>query len=330
LSDLALPPPAKRSKLAIAAAVVAFLLAAANLLLAVHSPIAAVAGSILPLLAGIGIVRKRVWAAYGYAMLALGQALVALLLLRDQNAPTAELDVTGVFALALSLLFFLAGRALAHSGATRGHALPWMIVACLVTFPFLFVRAFVIPTGSMENTLLIGDHVFVRVFPRPNPARRDLLVYRYPPDPKTTSIKRVIGVPGDRLRMVAQTVFVNSAALREPYVVHRFPPDDPYRDNFPSDPTEIERILPSPEALAGAKDMFFHHVVNGEVVVPPGKYFVMGDNRDNSLDSRYWGFIDATDIIGKPILIYASQETHVNTTAFSLPHVRWNRLFKLL
>jgi signal peptidase I len=216
------------------------------------------------------------------------------------------------------------------------------------------VQAFVIPTGSMEDTLLIGDHLLVDklayapagpvskfILPYEEPKHGDIIVFRYPGDISQTFVKRVIGVPGDHLKMVDRIVYRNGVRLNEPYVYHKFP-YDPQRDNFPGEPT------PFAEGLQAElqRDMLEHHVVNGEVVVPPKEYFAMGDNRDNSLDSRYWGFVPRDYIIGKPLLIYwsyrASTEDLAGTTVGSMfshfedlaehffTRTRWSRTFKLI
>ena len=177
----------------------------------------------------------------------------------------------------------------------------------------------------MEDTLLIGDRLLVRVMPGPHPTRGDLMAFHYPVDRSQTFLKRIIGVPGDRIRISDKIVYRNGVALQEPYANHKAGYPDSYRDNFPSPPA-----FPLP----AAEEMLEKHVVNGEVVVPEGAYFVLGDNRDNSLDSRYWGFVGSQDLIGKPFLIYDSLEQsteQVNAPASLVwPHRRWNRVFKLL
>jgi signal peptidase I len=172
----------------------------------------------------------------------------------------------------------------------------------------------VIPTSSMEDNLLIGDHVIVDrlayspsgplsryLLPYEPVKRGDIIVFRYPLNIKEDYVKRVIGVPGDRIRLVNKQVFLNGKKLDEPYKVHKTHYIDSYRDNFP---TGAPNIMLPPEAL----DMLENHVVNGEVVVPPGHYFAMGDNRDNSADSRYWGFVPSENVKGKPLLIYWSYD----------------------
>jgi signal peptidase I len=232
----------------------------------------------------------------------------------------------------------------------RGTIAEWTITILLLLFLTTFlVQAFVIPTGSMEDTLLVGDHLLVdklsyapsgpvsrHILPYTEPKRGDIIVFRYPVDITQTFVKRCMGVPGDRLRLVNKELYLNGVKLSEPYRVNKTEYIDSYRDNFPSEPNA--NVYP------GALDMLQHHVVNGEVVVPPGYYFAMGDNRDSSLDSRYWGFVPRENIIGKPLIIYWSYETstdRLNNSSISLDHIfdlaqnffaktRWRRTFMLL
>jgi signal peptidase I len=189
------------------------------------------------------------------------------------------------------------------------------------------VQAYVIPTGSMEGNLLIGDHILVdrMAYSDPGPAGRHILPYRdvergdivafvYPQDVRQTYVKRVIGLPGDRIHLENGQVIRNGHRLVEPYVQHiaRFP--DAYRDNFPAHPDGYV----TPLGLA----MLEHHVQNGEIVVPPGMLFGLGDNRDNSSDSRYWGFIPRENVVGKPLLVYWSFDAPTaDLTEWSLDHV---------
>jgi signal peptidase I len=237
-----------------------------------------------------------------------------------------------------------------YSEPPRGTIAEWTITILLLLFLTTFlVQAFVIPTGSMEDTLLVGDHLLVdklsyapsgpisrHFLPYTEPKRGDIIVFRYPVDITQTFVKRCMGVAGDRIRMVNKELFLNGVKISEPYKVNKTEYIDSYRDNFPSEPNA--NVYP------GALDMLQHHVENGEVVVPPGYFFAMGDNRDSSLDSRYWGFVPRENIIGKPLIIYWSYETstdRLNNSSISLDHVfdlaqnffaktRWRRTFMLL
>jgi signal peptidase I len=195
-------------------------------------------------------------------------------------------------------LYLTARRSLAATGGKRGRAWPWIAVSALMTAPFLFFQPFLIPTGAMEDTLAVGDRILVRRYPKPVVTRGDLVVFTSPVDRRQTYVKRVIGMPGDRIRISNKVVIRNGEPLSEPYAVHKTEYIDLYRDNFPAQP--------EPPVAEHAREMLVKHVDNGEVVVPAGKYFVLGDNRDNSLDSRYWGFVDAADVLGEPVVIYSS------------------------
>jgi signal peptidase I len=310
------------------AAVVAFLMAGSITISAVFGPIMIAPFALIPLIAGIGIVRRRVWSAYGLALCFFAQIVPVSIrflggaLRRDSVGVLASI----AFSTLLGCLFSLAGRSLANSGAPRGWPLPWFVISAVYALPLLFLHPFMIPTGAMENTLLIGDRVLVRQFPKPSVSRGDLIVFVCPVDRSQTFVKRVIGVPGDRIKIVHKAVYRNGVSLVEPYAVHKTDYEDSYRDNFPSEPN-------APLPPQGA-DMLTRHVASGDVVVPEGCYFVLGDNRDSSLDSRYWGFVGSGDLIGKPLLIYDSEAQsadEIMERRFSLRRpVRWERLFKLL
>ena len=232
----------------------------------------------------------------------------------------------------------------------RGFIAEWTVTIILLLFgTTTLVQAFVIPTGSMEDTLLIGDHLLVDkmafapagsvskfVLPYSEPHRGDIIVFRYPEDIKQTFVKRVMGVTGDRIHLENKRVWLNGHVLDEPYAVHKTDYLDSYRDNFPSDPNTP--IYP------GAQAMLEHNIKNGEVVVPPGYFFAMGDNRDYSLDSRYWGFVPRENIIGKPLVIYWSYDAtteDLSNPGATIPHLidvithfptktRWVRTFRLI
>ena len=209
------------------------------------------------------------------------------------------------------------------------------------------VQAFIVPTGSMESTVLIGDHLLVDklsyappdpitkyLLPYTEPKRGDVIVFRYPMDIRQNFVKRVIGVPGDHIHIVDKVVYVNGRALTEPYTQHIDPHIEPYRDNFPSQPY-------GPVADR-AQEMLANHVQNGELVVPALSYFAMGDNRENSLDSRYWGFVPRENIIGKPLVIFWSFDApteewagdsgshYADVVRNFFTKTRWNRTLKLV
>ena len=232
----------------------------------------------------------------------------------------------------------------------RGAIAEWAVTIILLLFgTTTLVQAFVIPTGSMEDSLLIGDHllvdklsyapagpVSVHLLPYEQPKHGDIIVFRYPVDIKQTFVKRVIGVPGDRIRLVNKQVYRNGEKLYEPYTFFKTDYIDPYRDNFPA--------MPNMQVLGRGVDMLEHNLVDGEVVVPPDCYFAMGDNRDLSLDSRYWGFVPRENIVGKPLIIYWSYDASTEALAgptISIDHIvdllehffsktRWRRTFKLV
>src|SRR5712692_7817005 len=216
----------------------------------------------------------------------------------------------------------------------RGVIAEWTVTIILLLFgTTTLVQAFVIPTGSMEDTLLIGDHLLVdklayapagaitrHLLPYEDVRRGDIIVFRYPIDIRQTFVKRVIGLPNDHIRMENKRVFLNGHQLDEPYKYNKTEYIDSYRDNFPGEPNV--------NLYAPAQEMLMNNVQNKEVVVPPGRYFAMGDNRDSSLDSRYWGFVPRENIIGKPLIIYWSYDA--STEALSNPAIGIDHLVDLL
>ena len=225
-----------------------------------------------------------------------------------------------------------------------------VIAVFVITF---VVQAFQIPSESMMNTLLVGDYLLVNklcyggrglgdhLMPYQKIARGDIIVFHYPVDPLQHFVKRVIGVPGDRLRLVNKQVWINGKPLKEPYVRFLEPPNNMFRDNFP-------RLDIPAFGLEGKWWLEMRKLVeDGQLIVPEGHYFVMGDNRDNSQDSRFWGFVPEENIIGRPLLIYWSVQSpdrdRIPTSSFSgklyhfayaLTHIfqitRWNRTLRLV
>ena len=182
-----------------------------------------------------------------------------------------------------------------------------LIVVALFIVGFI-AQPFQIPSGSMVPTLRVGDFLLVnkQIVPTTGPLpstaikRGDVIVFHYPVDPATHLVKRVIGVPGDRIRLRGGRVYRNGEALTESYAIYRPGPADSFRDNFP------RMVSTEPEVDARWWIEMRGRIDHGELMVPPGRYFVLGDNRNNSEDSRYWGFVPAAAIVGKPFVIYFS------------------------
>jgi signal peptidase I len=233
------------------------------------------------------------------------------------------------------------------------------LAAVLVTGLFIItfiVQAFEIPSSSMEKTLLIGDHVFVNreqfaprtpwvapILPYRDIRHQDIVVFFHPAEPGLYVVKRIIGVPGDRIHLRDGVVYRNGEKLNEPYVIHQTTGENynPYRDNFPAvTASEFNNVVPEWQLTMR------QYVQGDDIVVPPDRYFGMGDNRDVSYDSRYWGFIPRENVIGRPMFIYWSFETPADQylqKEFSqrigfLAHVvihffdetRWRRTFRIV
>jgi signal peptidase I len=187
-----------------------------------------------------------------------------------------------------------------------------VIAVFVITF---LVQAFQIPSPSMEDTLLIGDYLLVDkvqfaqgglwswLLPYRPIQRGDIIVFRYPVHPEQHFVKRVIAVPGDRVRLIDKKVYVNDQPVDEPYTVYKRGDVDIFRDDFP------QPQLPSPYLDAHWWVELRKHVKGNELIVPDNSYFAMGDNREISLDSRYWGFVPRENIIGRPLVIYLSLRT---------------------
>ena len=232
----------------------------------------------------------------------------------------------------------------------RGFVAEWSVTLILLLFGWsTLLQAYVIPSGSMENSLLIGDHLLVdrmvyappggissHLLPYRDVRRGDIIVFTSPVEPLTL-VKRAIGVPGDHIRLMDKKLVLNGKVVDEPYTLHIDPRMDPYRDNFPSSEAPLGL---NPRAA----DMLAHDVVNGELVVPTGFIFAMGDNRENSNDSRYIGLIPRENIIGTPVVIYWSFDApteDLSNPNIGLDHIfdvvahfftktRWNREFHLI
>ena len=226
-----------------------------------------------------------------------------------------------------------------------------IIVISLFVLTFL-VQPFRIPSESMERTLLVGDFLLVNkqvygppgawhwLLPYEPVGRGDVIVFHFPLDPSDHVVKRVVGVPGDRIRLQNGVVCVNGQKQNEPFAIFEGTYQDSFRDQFPS------RLYTDPGVDTHWWLLMRRDVQNGELVVPPGMYFVLGDNRNHSRDSRYWGFVPRANVVGLPFLIYFSLQEASATDAGALPDdklghekspldtvmdfARWSRMFRVI
>lgn len=224
-----------------------------------------------------------------------------------------------------------------------------IIVIALFVLTFI-VQPFRIPSESMERTLLVGDFLLVnkatyglhghwgRVMPYQPVRRGDIVVFHFPLDPSDHVVKRVAGLPGDRVHLDRGQLFVDGAPVTEPYAVF----EDGSRDSFPDQ-------FPAPIYTDPGVDTHWwmqmrKEVRDGELIVPDGCYFVLGDNRDHSRDSRYWGFVPMQNIVGRPFVIYfslrrpsASEEMQDDRLGHgrvpandAVSFARWDRMFRVV
>ncbi|HEV8498231.1 MAG TPA: signal peptidase I [Gemmatimonadaceae bacterium] len=214
---------------------------------------------------------------------------------------------------------------------TKILAVSVVLFALIRTF---LVEAFKIPSGSMENTLQVGDFLLVnklvygaevpfthKRLPRlREPRRGDVIVFEYPVDLTKNFVKRLVGLPGDTLEMRNGTLIRNGIALSERYVEHTEPDIDPGGEDFVWQRNYVVRTANAASAYHPSRNNW------GPIVVPQEKYFVLGDNRDNSLDSRYWGFVPDSLVKGRPFVIYYSYAPDTVDTFAWLTHIRWTRL----
>lgn len=225
-------------------------------------------------------------------------------------------------------------RRLASAGRWTWEWVKSLVIAFAL---FLLIRtfaieAFRIPTGSMESTLLVGDFLLVnkavygaqvpgtgmRLPSIGEPGRGDIVVFTPPHEPDKNYVKRLVGLPGDTLRMRDKILFVNGEMVPEPYAQHV----DPLDVHAPGMRWQTDYI---PDA---ALRMSYRPTRDswGPLVVPPGKYFVLGDNRDDSEDSRYWGFVEGAAIKGRPLFVYYSFNPRTLKAVPWLTEIRWDRI----
>ncbi len=204
-----------------------------------------------------------------------------------------------------------------------------VIAIFVITFA---VQAFQIPSESMESTLLIGDYLLVdkahyghsgiwnRLMPYRPIQRQDIIVFRYPVNPKQHFVKRVVAIPGDHIRLINKHVYVNGVRQDDAYATFNWSWRDRFRDNFPDGGVYGERI--SAKWYSQMQKL----MEDGELIVPEGCYFALGDNRDDSYDSRYWGFVPAENVVGRPLVIYWSMDRANAAVAHGLPSDKLSNL----
>ena len=229
------------------------------------------------------------------------------------------------------------------------------VVVALFLLTFV-LQPFLIPSESMEHTLLVGDFLLVNkqiyapagtqgswlrnFLPYRDVARGDVVVFHFPQDPHRFLVKRVVGLPGDHLRIEDSRVSVNGAILNEPYAAFEPAAPNPFRDNFPA------RIYTDPAVDPTWWEQLQSLTRNGELIVPADEYFMLGDNRNHSYDSRSWGLVPRQAIVARPLMIYFSvtrpSSTDVQQAADDrLGHdrelsaklagfARWKRIFRVV
>jgi signal peptidase I len=244
---------------------------------------------------------------------------------------------------------------LAHSESGTLNALQSLATTiAIAVFVITFVvQAFQIPSESMEKTLLIGDYLLVDkahyaspggwgwLLPYRKIERQDIIVFRYPVNPQQHFVKRVVGIPGDHVRLVNKHVLVNGLKQDDDYATFNWGQRDKFRDNFPNGGFFGDKI--SSKWFLQAQKL----IEDGQLIIPEGFYFVLGDNRDDSYDSRYWGLVPADHIVGRPLLIYWSMgqgevasaagenvsSGKLSTLAYniieSVKSLRWKRMFRI-
>jgi signal peptidase I len=253
--------------------------------------------------------------------------------------------VSGIIAL-FDLIFLAKKRKQAHALQHAGVVpppemkLPLLIEYAWSFFPILLLvfllRSFLfepfrIPSGSLEPTLQIGDFVLVnkydygvrlpvihhKISQYGEPKRGDIFVFRYPPDPSVNFIKRVIGLPGDHIKYIDKVLYINGEKIPQTFIEKTTRINEDGRE---------KAVSVKEEDLLGVKHKIYQNIDESsddfnDIVVPPNMYFAMGDNRDDSADSRYWGFVPENNIVGKAVLVWMSWDSTDH-------NVRWKRLIK--
>jgi len=241
-----------------------------------------------------------------------------------------------------------AARHVVHGVPEAISSLLRTVVVALFVLTFL-AQPMVIPSESMERTLLVGDFLLMnrsalapvgfwqRIFPKGGVQRGEIVTFHSPLNPKEYLIKRVIGLPGDRLRIDNGRVFVNEQLLDERYAAFEPATANPYLDHFPT------TNYTDPAVEPGWWRQLQQDTRGGELVIPTGEYFMLGDNRNHSLDSRFWGFVERNQIVARTLVIYFSLNRPSRTDVQKVAEAsddrlgthwkefaRWDRIFRVV
>ena len=264
--------------------------------LAVNGTLVGAPGAVLFGIGAYQLYRDKPWGGFGLALF-LATAAIALALndLRDKTTDHISLATICIL---LAVIYYRAGRDLFQAHPSNRGRLGWVLTTTVLTiFPALVFAAFStyqVSTAGMDNTLRTGENLLVS---RTSSFERgDLILFRDPQNKDRKLVSRIIGVKGDHVQIISKELVLNGKLVDEPYASHRTNFIDRFRDNFPHEP--------GIHVLPGLIKMLVQNVVNGEVIVPANSYFVLGDNRDYSIDSRLWGLVPQKAVLGKPIFIY--------------------------
>ena len=281
------------------AGVAAMILLLLGVWLAINGTVAGVPCALIFGTAAYQLYRDKPWGGFGPALF-LATAATALALNDLRGKTTDHLSLAAI-CLLFAGLFFRAGRDLSKQHPSSRGRLGWIFTTIVLTvFPALAFVAFStyrVSTPGMDGTLKNGNQLLLL---RTSSFKRgDLIVFRDPQNKTRSLVSRIIGVKGDHVRIINKQLVLNGKLAEEPYASYRTNYVDRFRDNFPHEPGV--HIHP------GLIQMLIQNVVNGEVVVPSNAYFVLGDNRHNSVDSRLWGLVPQNAVLGKPIVVYDAE-----------------------
>jgi signal peptidase I len=277
-----------------------------------------------------GVRRRQLWAAIAGSCFTLVPVVIEVFRIRSSDKSLVlflSIGVQVVFG-----VFFLWATLNLRGERSVPASVPWISLIAVHAMAALCLRAYQTPTKSMENTLLVGDGILADEaswFLGRTPKRGDIIVFRFPGDRNKSFVKRVVGIPGDRLHTHERKLYRNGSEVVEDYAVYKNRGSDPRRE-FPSFP---DSSFADESWGLLLRKMLKDNQQNGEIVVPDGEYFVLGDNRDNSLDSRHFGFVNRSDIVASPLIIFASYEidpTADSAISRTILNMRWSRILKLL